>query len=450
MGILFYSINGGFNMAITQYIGARYVPLFYANPDDNSNNWKSGIAYDPLTVVTDVNQSYTSKIPVPASVGRPSENPTYWIMTGAYNAQVEQYRQEVEDVSDRVEVLEERTAEYPNVIMIGDSYGHASGTNTGWIDRLSAKMNIPASNLFETGLGGAGFKIVSGSNANYNAMFNTLASSMSAAQLEAVGLVILIGGSNDTGIGTEDLQANVITTVTNIKNRCPNAKIYVGEGSGMIASHFATAQLPRILPAYRAASSVKDVYYLNNLEYCNHDRKNLNADLVHLNNAGYAELTNAIYAALKGSYNYTLNDLQEFTPVAGASNTSTAGVASVSIDNGNAHMTLTNSLDILFNSPVNFGYGASVQIANFNSKSIIGDDSAYYNYNRTYMSLDATVFNSTNNASFTTHCVAWLDGSGGFWIQNADPEKSGGTSAYSSINRFIVSRMSLDVPSFAC
>ena len=97
-------------MATTQYIGARYVPLFYTNPDDNSNNWKSGVVYDPLTVVTDLNQSYTSKIPVPASVGRPSENPTYWILTGAYSAQIEQYRAEVAGVVSDMEDLTEDVA----------------------------------------------------------------------------------------------------------------------------------------------------------------------------------------------------------------------------------------------------------------------------------------------------------------------------------------------------
>lgn len=436
-------------MATSQYIGARYVPLFYTNPDDNSNNWKSGIAYDPLTVVIDANQSYTSKIPVPASVGRPSENPTYWILTGAYNAQVEQYRQEVEDVSERVEVLEERTAEYPNVIMIGDSYGHASGTNTGWIDRLSAKMNIATANLFEVGLGGAGFKIVSGSDANYNAMFNTLASSMTAAQLEAVGLVIVIGGSNDTGVDTETLQANVITTVTNIKSRCPHAKIYVGEGSAMIANHFATAQLPRILPAYRAASSVEGVYYLNNLEYCNHDRKNLNADLVHLNNTGYAQLTDAIYASLKGSYNYTLNDLQEFTPVSGASNTSNPGVASINIDNGNAHLTITLPVDVLFASPQTFNYNSSLKIATLNTKAIIGDTDTFYNYNRTFTDVDVTVRYTGTTALFTVHSTLWLDEAGGVWLRNIDVEKSSTITNF-TIDRVILGRLSIEAPSFTC
>ena len=99
-------------MSVRQYIGARYVPLFYANPDDNSNNWKSGIIYEPLTIVTDANQSYTSKQEVPASVGRPSENLDYWILTGAYNAQVDQYRREVADLAEDVAALSEATSGY--------------------------------------------------------------------------------------------------------------------------------------------------------------------------------------------------------------------------------------------------------------------------------------------------------------------------------------------------
>lgn len=99
-------------MSVRQYVGARYVPLFYVNPDDNSNNWKSGIIYEPLTIVTDANQSYTSKREVPASVGRPSENLDYWILTGAYNAQVDQYRREVADLAEDVAALSEATSGY--------------------------------------------------------------------------------------------------------------------------------------------------------------------------------------------------------------------------------------------------------------------------------------------------------------------------------------------------
>ena len=78
---------------VRQYVGARYVPKF-ADP----TAWASGTSYEAMTIVTYNNSSYTSKITVPATVGNPADNPDYWALTGNYNAQVEQYRQEVENV----------------------------------------------------------------------------------------------------------------------------------------------------------------------------------------------------------------------------------------------------------------------------------------------------------------------------------------------------------------
>lgn len=74
-------------MAVTQYIGARYVPLIYQNPDDNSNNWKQGVAYDPLTIVSYAGGSYTSKTFVPATAANPIDAPAYWVSIGLYSGQ---------------------------------------------------------------------------------------------------------------------------------------------------------------------------------------------------------------------------------------------------------------------------------------------------------------------------------------------------------------------------
>lgn len=38
-------------MAVRQYIGARYVPKYFENPD-GSNDWLEGVTYEPLTIVT--------------------------------------------------------------------------------------------------------------------------------------------------------------------------------------------------------------------------------------------------------------------------------------------------------------------------------------------------------------------------------------------------------------
>ena len=87
-------------MANRQYIGARYVPKFYEGT--NGNNWDRGVTYDPLTVVTYLRDSYTSKKPVPNTIGDPAHNSEYWAHTGAYNAQVEAYREEVMEIADYV------------------------------------------------------------------------------------------------------------------------------------------------------------------------------------------------------------------------------------------------------------------------------------------------------------------------------------------------------------
>lgn len=72
----------------TQYIGSRYVPIF-ADPAE----WNSARTYEPLTIVLNEGNSYTSRQFVP--VGVQLTNTDYWLETGNYNAQVEAYRQEV-------------------------------------------------------------------------------------------------------------------------------------------------------------------------------------------------------------------------------------------------------------------------------------------------------------------------------------------------------------------
>ena len=89
---------------VRQYVGARYVPKF-ATPVE----WAADTSYEALTIVTFNNASYTSKVPVPPTVGNPANNPQYWALTGNYNAQVEQYRQETENYNAQVEQYRNET-----------------------------------------------------------------------------------------------------------------------------------------------------------------------------------------------------------------------------------------------------------------------------------------------------------------------------------------------------
>lgn len=86
---------------VTQYIGARYVPLF-ADPID----WSDTRVYEPLTIVYHKGNSYTSRQSVPTGID--IENKAFWALTGNYNAQIEQYRTEVASYRKEVEAYDVR------------------------------------------------------------------------------------------------------------------------------------------------------------------------------------------------------------------------------------------------------------------------------------------------------------------------------------------------------
>ena len=87
-------------MAVREYIGARYVTKIYENTlDPSSAEWQSGINYEPLVLVTYNNGSYLSKKYVPASVGDPASNPSYWVQTGYYNGQIAQLQSDIDDIN---------------------------------------------------------------------------------------------------------------------------------------------------------------------------------------------------------------------------------------------------------------------------------------------------------------------------------------------------------------
>lgn len=94
---------------IRQYIGARYVTKIYENSlDSSSAEWESGVIYEPLMLVTYNNGSYLSKKTVPANIGNPSANPTYWVQTGYYNGQITSLQAQIDQINlDRVKATPE-------------------------------------------------------------------------------------------------------------------------------------------------------------------------------------------------------------------------------------------------------------------------------------------------------------------------------------------------------
>lgn len=103
-------------MNTRQYIGARYVPKF-ADPIE----WNINNSYETLTIVTYHGNSYTSKKSVPA--GTSLDNSEYWVTTGNYNTQVEEYRQEVETFRTETSELSTKVNKIDNGYINVKAYG---------------------------------------------------------------------------------------------------------------------------------------------------------------------------------------------------------------------------------------------------------------------------------------------------------------------------------------
>ena len=126
-----------------QYIGARYVPIF-GRKGEESIEWDNSAPYEPLTIVLYQGNSYTSRQYVP--VGVEITNQEFWALTGNYNAQVEQYRRDVQAFDGRIsanataianEVTRAKAAEQTNATAISNEVTRAKAaeqTNATAID----------------------------------------------------------------------------------------------------------------------------------------------------------------------------------------------------------------------------------------------------------------------------------------------------------------------------
>lgn len=196
-----------------QYVGARYVPKIMGE-------WNKALQYEALSVVTYMGNSFTSKVPVPANID--ISNQSYWVNTGNYNAQVENYRKETAQLTNSLndEIMNRKNADKDNILWIGDSYSvnYNHKLPNGVRDMLNAK------NWYEYSKGGAGFA-GAWSGANFNDLIELAKKEMSASQKEMIKYVYIVGGANDSSFSWSDVKSKVISTVKNARDSFPNAQV---------------------------------------------------------------------------------------------------------------------------------------------------------------------------------------------------------------------------------
>lgn len=328
-------------MAVTQYIGARYVPLL-------EGEWDSTREYEPLSIVMYQGNSFTSRQAVP--VGIAISNEEFWASTGNYNAQVEAYRQEVRnfgtrigDVETEIETIEadgwvtsdrlddgsvtheklgegsvtsinigdgaiglvdlnqnvhnrilNKNLRYSKFIFIGDSYGlgvGGSGVNNSWVASTATKLGLASSQYMNVSNAGAGF-VAEGHSSGLSGLtfsgqvdyaYSNLPEGWTA---DEVDYVIIGGGYNDHAqAGISDAARN---TVNNAQTKFPNAKVCffpLVAGSVELNTEFHTAYYRMSEGCANGGAAV----FFNSLYWMYpYEQQTSATDGIHMNDNGYS------------------------------------------------------------------------------------------------------------------------------------------------------------------
>ena len=282
-------------MSTRQYIGARYVTKIYENSlDPSSAEWESGINWEPLIIVTYNNGSYMSKKFIPASVGNPADNPSYWTQTGFYNGQIAQLQQDVQDINDAIDQLTLDSKMFSSdcdVMYIGDSWGVSAHA-----DNVDINSIMGFNNYYQSCYNGSGFVntgVPPATDKTFEKLLTDLCSGLTSDELEAVNYLIVAGDINDTNY-TSGIETNCKHFIDTAKTLLPNAKIYI----------FAVN--------YEIHGLWSRFAYIAELMKCNGYKDAVIGDLTglwsngnwlnstHLTTAGYKEVSNAIICSMLG------------------------------------------------------------------------------------------------------------------------------------------------------
>lgn len=307
-------------MAVRQYIGARYVPLY-------AGEWDATKNYEPLTVVTDANgNSFTSLKDVPA--GTALTDRSYWIQTSSFSAAVDSLQRRVgslefdvsdmdtriinigDDVSDmNIKVLRQNTVKNRTFIIIGDSYADQAGE---WAELLSTVLTenggTVAANLSYTGIGfTVGRDGASGQN---GALLQLQTFSGDAADVTDI---VVAMGLNDSMYDTSAAASAIDGAISNFcsyaKQTFPNAKIWIGYVGGALSdssilSGRTLSRREMAIYRYKQCSRY-GATYLSNVELALHGSSlNYSSDHLHPSEYGASNIALALFDALTGSYSH--------------------------------------------------------------------------------------------------------------------------------------------------
>lgn len=397
--------------SVKEYIGARYVPLFYDDGHGGAQ-WTNTVEYEPLTIVVYEGNSFTSRQYVPVGV---SINDTrYWLETGNWNSQIEQYRQEVLSFDGRITTAQttaagaataaaaaqttantantaagtaqttadgavavnnvqnarldalEREAQITDLVTIGDSWAdgwNGTETITPWETYTRAALGNPT--MYTNHQGGAGFWKVNQYGNNFQSLMEELANGMTEEQRLRVKYVLIAGGVNDaTAADYNDVRSAVFDCCVSARNLFANAKVYVAGISLMgLQSYTNVANMQQILTAYQHGCAGGGAGYITNSEFIAVSER-WDSTRTHLQ--AYTRLGIILAGGLiSGSVDIHVEGRTRLYPLTG--NTITKGAQTTVRVHNNYTQFEIGDLFFTFDTALSVDYGTRVQIASWNS-----------------------------------------------------------------------------------
>lgn len=274
-------------MANRQYIGARYVPKYFENPD-GSNAWIPGIEYEALTIVKYAGATFISKIPVPSTIGSPNENTKYWIISnsgGVPQNILEQINQNTDNIATLESEVNAIDTKIDNLVSISkrrwvvlfDSFGTITSDQSNLTIPQVIKNNIGASDkdFYIIAKGGAGFNYT-----NENSFTKLLQEAIpNIEQPESITDLLIFGGANDAGSEESQVYQGMTEFVTLAKTTFNNAKI----GCGVFSRGCSYEQVNLAINTKKYYHRITELsgFYMTNCEYIMHQISLYDTDLLH-------------------------------------------------------------------------------------------------------------------------------------------------------------------------
>lgn len=328
-----------------QYIGARYVPVWYRNSVDDTSNWEVNVEYEPLTFVTSQNNHlYISKKTVPDNIGTPADNTEYWLDMGVFSGSYSDLLEMIGDLGDLdttdksnlVAAINEvfsgsTTAEnvtYDNtdsgleatnvqeaideivqsanaprrVIVVSDSYG-VPADDTNFVTKLQTLLGLSGDDFYNISGNSIGF-CNPGGIGNRTALQELSAHESDITDHSTISDIIVTVGINDAT--HSDYSGTIVSAVEAFISYCkstyPNATIWYGFAGNCTGGSYSYTVINRyysLIPTIYNTFAVKECKLLAGIEYILHDARNINhGDWLHPINTGATKLAEFIFEYL--------------------------------------------------------------------------------------------------------------------------------------------------------